>query len=143
MSDFARHDGFYLGTWARDLRYRFPFLDPAALDHPYELFYFIWKLSYLFGRAYADHSVAYEHLVSDPVRQLSRIFDVTGIDKRCVSRLAALVEAQPERWPRYAEDAWFRAREERCEDVLRDFMRTADVASAQASVPTIAVAAVR
>src|SRR6185295_9584612 len=48
IADFAAHDHFYLRNWARDLKYHFPFLDEQHLDHPYEMFYYVWKLSYLF-----------------------------------------------------------------------------------------------
>ena len=49
MADFPACDHFYLGTWAEDLKYHFPFLDEKSNRHPYQVFYYIWKLSYLFG----------------------------------------------------------------------------------------------
>jgi hypothetical protein len=56
LAEFEAFDHYYLVAWARDLRHRFPFLTDD--DHPYRVFYYIWKLSYLFGRAYSDHSLA-------------------------------------------------------------------------------------
>src|SRR5262249_9747687 len=56
VADFASHDGFYLMAWARDLSYQFPFLDPRFAEHPYDLFYLIWRLSYAFGRRYCHAS---------------------------------------------------------------------------------------
>src|SRR5262249_33077428 len=78
MADFARHDKFYLLMWATDLNYHFPFLDPARIGHPYQLFYYIWKLSYLFGRQYGHCSVAFEDLVRDPDLTLLELFG--GLD---------------------------------------------------------------
>jgi hypothetical protein len=57
VRSFEPYDGFYLRRWASDLKYRFPFLDERRVSHPYELFYAIWKLSYLFGRVYARTSL--------------------------------------------------------------------------------------
>ena len=42
IADFRNHDGFYLLTWAADLKYRFPFLEQPETSHPYRLFYLIW-----------------------------------------------------------------------------------------------------
>ncbi len=54
VREFASHDRFYLLNWARDLSYDFPFLHPDNAEHPYELFYLLWRLSYVFGREHAD-----------------------------------------------------------------------------------------
>ena len=79
MEDFAASDHFYLRRWARDLQYHFPFLDESGVRHPYELFYYLWKLSYLFGRAYCHFSLAFERLVSEPTTELRRLFDAVGL----------------------------------------------------------------
>ena len=83
MEDFRPSDHFYLLRWARDLKYHFPFLDEGGVRHPYELFYYIWKLSYLFGRVYCDYSLAFERLVSEPAVELR------GSSMRWVSRQQA------------------------------------------------------
>jgi Sulfotransferase family len=118
---FGSHDHFYLLTWATDLKYRFPFLDPAAAAHPYRLFYFIWKLSYMFGAAHAHHSVAFETLIANPEFELRRLFRAAGIDAGDLRPLTALVEPIPSRWTRYASDDWFRGHEAACETVLAEF----------------------
>jgi hypothetical protein len=122
VADFAPHDHFYLLAWATDLSYHFPFLDPRRAEHPYQLFYFVWRLSYDFGRAYADASFGLEALCEAPRDQIPRIMaaaDVRGFD---VESLAALVaRTEPGRWKAYADAAWFEDHEARCEEQLARF----------------------
>jgi len=121
MAEFAANDGFYLLTWANDLKHRFPFLDPSTIGHPYRLFYLIWKLSFWFGVSYAHHSLSFESLVASPATELRRLFRAIGADGTDVDPLCALVEPTPSRWPKYASDDWFRGHESACEDILHDF----------------------
>jgi hypothetical protein len=117
-------DAFYLFAWAHDLKYHFPFLEPRTAAHPYRIFYFLWKLSYLVGVSYADYSLAFESLLANPEVELTRLFeriDLKGYDLR---RLAALVVPPQSRWRRYASDDWFREHEEACERVLIEFFQT-------------------
>jgi hypothetical protein len=44
VEDYVAADEFYLLRWCRDLRSQFPFLDERAVEHPYELFYYLWRL---------------------------------------------------------------------------------------------------
>jgi hypothetical protein len=124
IADFRDRDGFYLLTWAADLKYRFPFLEQPQTAHPYRLFYFIWKLSYLFGVTYADHSFSFESLVENPEIELRRLFTAIAMDGVNVAPLITLVEPTPARWPHYASDEWFRSHESACEGVLADFFGT-------------------
>jgi hypothetical protein len=120
--EFAAHDKFYLLNWANDLKYHFPFLEPAAAGHPYRLFYYLWKLSYLFGRRYADHSLAFEQLVGDPAGRLGELFRVLDVCGGDLAALQKLFAAPPlGKWKEYADDAWFRAHETACETTLADF----------------------
>ena len=123
MFDFAPHDKFYLRVWASDLKYHFPFLDEREIAHPYQMFYFIWKLSYLFGLRYAHHSVAYEHLVQNPQAELARLFPAVGVDAYDFDKLNALV-AKPDfgKWTKYADNDWFCRHESQCETVLTEFL---------------------
>jgi hypothetical protein len=125
FADFSRHDGFYLRSWAHDLKHHFPFLDESRLDHPYQLFYLVWKLSYLFGRKYSHHSIAFDRLVAEPgpqLRQVMSAVDLAGCD---FGKLESLI-ARPAlgKWEDYAEDVWFRRHEEFCETELQEFFRT-------------------
>lgn len=123
MSEFEPHDHFYLMHWVRDLSFHFPFLAPERVDHPYELFYFVWKLSYLFGQEYADHSLRFEALVQDPRDELTAAFDALDIARDRVDALVPLVEsASLGKWKGYASEEWFRSREEKCERILDEFL---------------------
>jgi hypothetical protein len=124
IDDFRDLDAFYLLVWAHDLQYRFPFLDPGTASHPYRLFYFIWKLSYLVGRRYAHYSMAFESLAANPELEISRLFKFLDLKGADVGRLASLVVPPASRWLRYASDEWFKRHEEACEEVLRDFFQT-------------------
>jgi hypothetical protein len=124
VADFARHDHFYLRNWARDLKYHFPFLDEGLASHPYQLFYYVWKLSYLFGRRYAHYGLAFEDLTAAPEGCLEGLFGALGIQGASVARLAGLV-GQPRsgRWREYAPEGWFREQEAACERVLAEYFR--------------------
>jgi hypothetical protein len=124
LKDFPSQDHFYLLTWARDLRFRFPFLDEARVDHPYDLFYMIWKLSWWFGRRYAEHSVSFERLVESPESEIQKLLSAVGLTGASASDLGALVEGRSGgSWRRYADDGWFAQREARCEELLRRWLR--------------------
>ncbi len=125
LADFAGHDGYYLREWGRDLSYHFPFLDERRIEHPYALFYYIWKLSFAYGRRYADYSLAYEDLLAEPDAELRRLFAFLGMADFDLPSLTGLVErAKPGKWRRYADDAWFRRHEAACDAVLADFFET-------------------
>jgi hypothetical protein len=121
-SDFADCDRFYLRRWARDLQYHFPFLAESLDRHAYETFYYIWRLSHLYGAHYADCSLSYEDLVDDPETELERLFGTLGISNADIGLLRSLViKPDAPRWPEYADDRWFREHEAHCEDVLASF----------------------
>jgi hypothetical protein len=119
VAEFAAHDHFYLLTWAKDLAYQFPFLDPREADHPYDLFYLIWRLSYLFGRKYSDASFCFETLCASPDRELPRLMAAAAIDRFDLSTLKALVVPQRTKWTQFADQEWFARHEARCEAILR------------------------
>jgi hypothetical protein len=123
LAQFPPHDHYYLLSWARDLRYHFPFLDERGIDHPYQLFYLIWKLSYLFGRQYSHYSLAYEMLVDRPHEEISRLLKFLELPSYDLEKLCTLVErASHGKWQKYADDAWFRKHEAFCESVLADYL---------------------
>jgi Sulfotransferase family len=110
---------FYTLPWALDLRGVFPFLEPELAPHPYALHYYLWRLSYSYGRQYADHSVAYEALVEDfsgTFGAVAKALDLSGVD---LEALAGLIQREKGvTWPEYAPAAWFDAIEAECERVL-------------------------
>lgn len=122
LAAFAPYDHYYLLNWVRDLRYHFPFLEAQGIEHPYQLFYLLWKLSYLFGRQYAHYSLAYERLVDQPREEIPRLLTTLGIAHYDLDRLCALVDRGAQgKWQKYAPDAWFRKHEIFCESLLADW----------------------
>ena len=124
VETFLSRQGFYLGAWCRDLRYRFPFLDPTHAEHAYDLFYLIWRLSYLAGHRFAHHSLAYEDLMERPgeqIDELAKAIHLEGVER---DKLLALVsKGRSGAWREYAEGAWFQEREEHCERLLESWFR--------------------
>ena len=119
LADFVHRDGFYLCKWVQDLQTVFPVLESTWDQHPYVGFYFLWKLSYMFGVAYSDHSISMEGLVSDPRRALETFLAKCGIDEAPWEQIAETVEApRLDKWTDYASDGWFADVERRCEREL-------------------------
>lgn len=117
---FAGQDHFYLRTWARDLRARFPFLNENAEYHPYRLFYLIWKLSYAYGRACCDVSIRYESLASPSGEGIRSLLAALNMDVTPTPMLARLIAPdRAGRWVRYATDAWFSEHERAADALLR------------------------
>ena len=94
LSEFEKIDGFYLLRWGRDLRHYFPFLTLQPDAHPYELFYQIWKISYLFGCFHADCSVAFEQIANEPRSTLQRMFSAMGLEEYDLDSLVRVVQPQ-------------------------------------------------
>lgn len=113
-------DAFYLDTWCRDLARHFPFLDSEQTPHPYRRFYYLWKLSWLFGKRYAACSVAYEDLVTDPRNTLEAALNaVAWPHTPDWDQLSSLI-SRPAlgTWHSYAEAEWFVEHERHCEETL-------------------------
>jgi hypothetical protein len=120
VTDFESQDAFYLLPWARDLSYHFPCLDPRLARHPYEIFYLIWKLSWLFGRQHGDVQVCYERLCGDAEHEIPRLMHSTRMASYDTGTLQKLIARAPRpRWPQYAPAEWFEEIEARCETTLQ------------------------
>ena len=119
------HDRFYLRMWCRDLCRQFPFLADYYNHHQYFLFYFLWKLSYCFGRHYADISIAMEDLTSNPKTITQSILDCVGAPNSVLEKASDLAFVKPtsSRWQEYASDRWFRVIEEECDSIVIDFLK--------------------
>jgi len=124
MNGFSPHDHFYLTMWARDLKYQFPFLDERTVAHPYQLFYYIWKLSYLFGLKYAHYSFSFEDLIEQPKITLGKLFGELKFTKIDLEKSTRLIEyVGVNKWRQFADDSWFKQHEMVCETVLSEFLR--------------------
>jgi sulfotransferase family protein len=123
MTEFGPHDKFYLMNWVTDLKYQFPFLDERTISHPYQLFYYIWKLSYLFGIKYAHYSLSFEDLIGKPEITLGELFRTLGIPNIDLEKSKRLIgRVKVSKWRQYADDSWFKQHETTCESVLSEFL---------------------
>ena len=108
VREFEAYDGFYLLRWARDLRHTFPFLTMEGDAFAYELYYQVWKLSYLFGQRYAELSLRFEDLIADPRANIGRILEVAGMADVDVEPLVPLVSpVRTGKWRECADAQWF------------------------------------
>lgn len=138
LRSFEQYDGFYLLNWGRDLRYFFPFLTQDGDAHPYELYYQIWKLSYLSGRAYADQSICFEALAKDAAREVPRLMARFGFEPDDLQRTLAIVAPISEgKWRKRAGNDFFAAIEAR---VDRQFANYFDALAPMRELPRTAIA---
>ena len=123
IEEFYSKDGFYLLTWCEDLKYHFPFLDPCQASHPYELFYYLWYLSFIFGKSFADFSFSFESLIESPESVISRMYELLGLQSLDEIILNKLIKRPLiGKWRQYADDKWFKDIESKCERDLHDFI---------------------
>ena len=140
LAEFAEVDGFYLLPWGRDLQRCFPFLTLDDGSHPYELFYQIWKLSYLFGRLYSDVSISYESIVTRPEQTLRSTFASLAVADYEMSTLLPLVNpAALGKWRSYAADDWFERIEQRVDRTFDEYARALETGRPGAAWPTLSI----
>lgn len=112
-------DAFYLDVWCKDLAQHYPILDKRHTPHPYQRFYYLWKLSYLHGMRYSDHNVSFEQLTQKPEDEIGKLYDALDIPKKNIEQLCSVIQApQKNQWKQYAEDSWFSQLEAQCEHNL-------------------------
>lgn len=121
--EFMQHDYFFMLEWVHDLSAQFPVLDWDRVQCPYTMHYLLWKLSYLWGRAYSDLSVSYEQLLSAPHETLSDLFDLLGIDQRVIPQVMPLIHSKARgKWRNYADAEWFAKQESHAESLLDNLL---------------------
>jgi len=115
-------DAFYLNTWCKDLSQQFPFLSSRVTPHPYMRFYYLWKLSLMYGYEYSDSSISLEELVSSPEQSLKEVKASLNWETFDVKKGASVIQPiQIEKWPEYAISSWFEEKESVCESELNRF----------------------
>ncbi|NLX56070.1 MAG: sulfotransferase [Planctomycetaceae bacterium] len=135
LEQFVHHDHFFLQEWVRDLATHFPVLDWQIVEHPYRMFYLLWKLSYIWGKAYSGLSVAYEQLLATPRATLGELCEYAGLDRQLVPQIAALVRSSGNsKWRTYADATWFAAHE-RAAEALLDTLLSRSPAPAHEAAP--------
>lgn len=116
-------DGFYLNSWCNDLKTHFPFLSEKETPHPYGRFYYLWKLSYLYGKQFSDISIQYEELNSKPIETLENVFSVLGWDGALAKESAKAIQQSPvDKWKGYADKEWFGIKEASYEYKIQNFL---------------------
>jgi len=132
---FAQHDHFFLNLWVDDLVRQFPVLDWNLVEHPYGMFYLLWKLSYIWGRTYSHISIAYEKLLAEPASVIGELFEALGLPRHSTAQLAELVRQKPvAKWHAYAPAAWFARHESAAELLLDRFLGPAQSVAAAAGL---------
>lgn len=125
IKGFVEIDSFYLLRYARDLRHHFPFLTLENDAHPYELFYQIWKLSFLFGCCYSDMSLSFEELVHSPAVVIDRLLEKLTMCAQNRHELVSFVSQRPlVNRKRPDNDGWLAHIERRVDADLRNFFNT-------------------
>jgi hypothetical protein len=125
LAEFARFDELYLLHWKNDLQPHFPILGDPALQHPYQLYYCLWKLSYAFGTRYSNYHLTYEALLAEPESQIAQLLAELDLNPSVAGQLAKLVQPTAgEKWLDYADGRWFLERESICERLLVDYYPT-------------------
>ncbi len=85
--------------------------------------YLIWKLSYLWGRAYSDISLSYEQLLTAPRKTVRTLFERVGLADQLTPQLTSLIRCRAiGKWRSYADDSWFAAQERHAEQLLSTFL---------------------
>jgi hypothetical protein len=121
--DFGK-DLFYTYEWCRDLQGIFPFLDPTQKEHPYYFHYALWRLSYLFGRQFADASIAYETLVNDLEGALEPVWRETNLPMAHLEPLNQLNKGRAsQRAQEYAPCSWYEEIENRVEQLIKVYFQ--------------------
>lgn len=120
---YTYKDAFYLDTWCRDLVKQFPFLSSCITPHPYMRFYYLWKLSYLYGKEYCDYSISLEKLTESPVDTLNEIKNLLNWkDFRIDKSVEVIQPIELNKWTKYADVHWFEEKEGLCEAELNNFL---------------------
>jgi hypothetical protein len=117
-------DEFYLNSWCEDLSHYFPFLSIESTPHPYQRFYYLWKLSFLYGQKFSDLSISFEELVQHKEATTETIIKAFSLSTNAELMYQVVEPPQLNRWVSYADEAWFKQFENECEHVLTNYLKT-------------------
>lgn len=113
-------DNFYLNSWCDDLQTHFPFLSREVTAHPYQRFYLLWVLSYLFGKYYSDVTIEFESLTENPKEEITRLLTAVNLPVEHANNLTTVISPpKKSRWKSYADHDWFNQHERACHEVLQ------------------------
>lgn len=114
-------DDFYLDMWCQDLQHHFPFLNKQFTEHPYQKFYYLWKLSYLYGCKYSDLSIQFEQLTTNSELIGKQILKTINLDANFEKFTKVIKQPILNKWQSYADERWFYKLEYDCDQQLSDF----------------------
>lgn len=114
-------DAFYLDVWCDDLSKHFPFLSKQNTPHPYQRFYYLWKLSFLYGQELADLSISFEELVSNKQQTSENIVNELSLQTNPTTMCQVVETPTLNKWKNYADEIWFKHIEDECEHNLSLF----------------------
>jgi hypothetical protein len=117
-------DEFYLNSWCEDLTQYFPFLNIESTPHPYQRFYYLWKLSFLYGQKFSDLSISFEDLVQNKKAITEKIIKTFSLSTNAKLMYQVVETPQINRWLSYADEQWFKPLEDECEYNLSLFLST-------------------
>lgn len=116
-------DYFYLHSWCQDLAVQFPFLNDNFTSHPYQRFYYLWKLSYIYGVKHSDLSISFEDLVTHKEHTTNTIIDTFSLNTS-EDKMTSVIASPPlNRWKNWADDQWFSKLEAECERNLNLYLK--------------------
>jgi len=122
--EFSFKDYFYLNNWCEDLAAQFPFLSIKNTPHPYQRFYYLWKLSYLYGIQYSDLSTSFEDLVTDKELVTKNMINTFGLNTTVDTMTGVIATPTLNRWKNWANDSWYSLMESECEKNLDLYLKT-------------------
>ncbi len=111
-----------LKTWCDDLLAIFPFLALDQINHAYQRFYYIWKLSLLFGKCYSDISISYDEWMSDYGTLMNKLVKEVNLDcdlEGVMSR-NPVVRDTTDLTGFERDENWYEEKERECEHNLRE-----------------------
>lgn len=111
-------DAFYLDSWCNDLKKFYPFLSTTETPHPYRRFYYLWCLSYMFGKKFSDYSISYEDLVSKR-NEIDVLFTALNWQGYRKDLAQFFVKSKQQKWKLYANENWFKDLEVKSDIVLK------------------------
>ena len=102
----------------------------------YELYYQVWKLSYLFGQRYAELSLRFEDLIADPRSTIRKILEAAGMPEVDVEPRVPLVSpVRTGKWRECADTEWFSEIEARVDVTIARYASA--VSAAQRSTTSV------
>jgi hypothetical protein len=88
-------------------------------------FYYLWKLSLIYGYEYSDCSIGLEELVASPEQKLLELKTLLRWESFNVDKGASVIQPiQTEKWAEYANPSWFEEKESACENELNSYFGT-------------------